>query len=218
MKKVLYKLFTCLSTTRSKQGVLCPRRCNIRFCFLLPCQESSRATYHPLGHDDLAMRITSTAADRRLPQISQGCLATCRQLLRPRKICSVIHQRVLRLCKNIRQPIADYSSFMRVLGDPQAITSTSLRIVDMSSTTSTIWLHQHASGYFNYSVAHRQLLSVRPVFISRRLVPRVPTDGALRPNFSVRPVFTSYRLVLCVPTDGVLHLNSQYGQCLLVID
>ena len=140
MKKVLYKLFTCLSTTRSKQGVLCPRRCNIRFCFLLPCQESSRATYHPLGHDDLAMRTTSTAADRRLPQISQGCLATCRQLLRPRKICSVIHQRVLRLCKNIRQPIADYSSFMRVLGDPQAITSTSLRIVDMSSTTWTIWL------------------------------------------------------------------------------
>ena len=67
-------------------------------------------------------------------------------------------------------------------------------------------------------MAHRRLLSVRQVFISRRLVLRVPTDGALRPNFSVRPVFTSHRLVLRVPTDGVLHLNSQYGQCLLVID
>ena len=46
---------------------------------------------------------------------------------------------------------------------------------------------------FNYSVAHRRLLLVRPMF-------------------------TSHRLVLCVPTDGVLRLNFQYGQCLLVID
>jgi len=67
-------------------------------------------------------------------------------------------------------------------------------------------------------VAHRRLLSVRQVFISRRLVLRVPIDGALRPNFSVRPVFTSHRLVLCVATDGSLPLNFQYGQCLLVID
>ena len=61
-------------------------------------------------------------------------------------------------------------------------------------------------------------LSVRSVFSSHQLVIRVPTDGALRPNFSVGPVFTSHRLVLRVSTDGAVRLNFQYGQCLLDID
>ena len=111
----------------------------------------------------------------------------------------------------------DYFSFASLLGNSPTSTSATRLQLQQKSIYSYFDSATTLGNYFNYSVAHRRLLSVRPVFTSHRLVLRVPTDGALRPN-SVRPVFTSSRLVLRVPTDGALRPNFQYGRCLLVID
>ena len=117
---------------------LLPRHARVQTQFILSSLHAHKRSYQEDFKKTFATRKTS----KRPPQA-----AACKTILldfcyvHTKEATNKIKLTPLQLREDARQPIADYSSPMRVLGDHPAINSTSPCVIDMSSTTSTTQWH-----------------------------------------------------------------------------